>query len=152
MKFIRKMVFIFVGLVVGWYTAGIVPIDESRLVLGPGVSYAEGDSHGSGNHHDAGGHHHEIDHGETANYSSKSDGGHEASGHHHGGEDHHEGADALAAGQLVPRSSDIVWFWPVLCAIACLFLGAVVLGIPILKLRGPEQPDPSDVHHDHDAH
>jgi len=58
------------------------------------------------------------------------------------------------AGHLVPREADTFWYKPVLIAVISLFVAAIVLGIPALRLRGPEPPesaDPTDAAHDHDA-
>lgn len=63
----------------------------------------------------------------------------------------HSGGRAV---HLVPRKADAFWYKPVLIAIISLFVAAIVLGIPALRLRGPELPEPADstdAAHDHDA-
>ena len=70
----------------------------------------------------------------------------------HGQEDPHDSGHS-GANELVPKEGDTPWFKPVIIATMSLFLAAIVLGIPALKLRGPEPPDPADAStHDHDEH
>ena len=57
-----------------------------------------------------------------------------------------------AASELVPEKKDAPFYKPVLWAIVGLFIAAVVLGIPALKLRGPEPPDPAAAHGHDDEH
>lgn len=54
-----------------------------------------------------------------------------------------QGADAgqRAARQLVPGPQDAPFYGPMLWAVAALFILAVVLGLPALKLRGPDPPE-----------
>ncbi len=65
------------------------------------------------------------------------DSGHNASVQ---GDDHH-GANPATA--LAPHRQPIPLLGPVLIAAAFLFVAAVVLGIPVMKLKGPEPPDPA---------
>ncbi|MCE9590898.1 MAG: hypothetical protein K8S99_10275 [Planctomycetes bacterium] len=77
------------------------------------------------------------------------------SGKAHGEEgESSEGHDsgAHAASQLVPELRDIPFLQPVLIAVAGLFIAAIVLGIPALKLKSPEPPDPAASDHGHDDH
>ncbi len=135
----RRMVAGAIGLVVGWHAAGLVS------VLGPGVSFASDAQHGASDvpeaangHGDSGGKH--ADQGASAGHASSV-----------GGHDEYDAAYA-AAQQLVPRPEDVSWYGCVVRVIAGLFVAAVVLGIPALKLRGPELPDPAAAAHGDDHH
>lgn len=82
-------------------------------------------------------------HGETS---------HVAAGHDpHSGS--HDDASLAAAQMLVPRPGDADWYSTVLKIAAGLFIAAVVLGIPAMKLKGPEPAEQpaGDDHHSHDA-
>ena len=48
---------------------------------------------------------------------------------------------------LRPHQPHIPWLTPVLVAAAGLFAAAVVLGIPAMKIRGPDPPDPAAGEH-----
>lgn len=129
-----------VGIALGWYVAGVVFTGQPSVAPGLGANYA----HASDADHDS--------HGEHAPAAEDSHGTHDVHDEH-GDHDQH-GADAghdaalTAAGQLVPQSQDIPWFRPVLYVAAGLFVAAIVLGIPALKLRGPE---PADAAADHSS-
>ena len=141
----RRAAAVIVGLVLGWYVAGIIPVGQSPVVPAPGANYALASSADDA-HHDP-----HDDHGHAADDSLNID---DTPGAQHGAHDEH-GVDAVhdaalaAAGQLVPRPEDITWYRSVLCVAGGLFVAAVVLGIPALKMRGPEPtdpPDPADTH------
>lgn len=75
---------------------------------------------------------------------------HKSDEHH----DHDHDADhAPAATMLSVGPSQSPWLSSVLTAAAGLFAAAIVLGIPAMKLRGPEPVEPADHaddhHHDH---
>ena len=45
-RLIRRTTAAVIGIFLGWYVAGVVPVGELPVVLGPGVSYAgDGQSH-----------------------------------------------------------------------------------------------------------
>jgi len=134
-RFTRRSAAAVVGLVLGWYVAGIVFVGGPSVV-GPGVNYA----HASDAAHDSNDDHHH------APVAEDPHGTHDAPGAHGDAAEHD--AALAAAGQLVPQQEDIPWFGPVLYVAGGLFVAAVVLGIPALKLRGPEPPDPADTHSD----
>ena len=112
--------------------AGIVPVGQPSGVSGLGANYA----HASDAAHDS-----HDDHGDPAQESHSTDDAHDA----HSADAEHDVALA-AAGQLVPQPEDIPWFGPMLYVVVGLFVAAVVLGIPALKMRGPEPVDPADTH------
>jgi hypothetical protein len=66
----------------------------------------------------------------------------------HAGDAHADLGQTTAA-QLVPAGSQITWVKPLALGIAGLFVAAVAIGIPALRLRGPLPPDPADTHDDH---
>jgi hypothetical protein len=127
----RRTVSAIAGVVLGWYVAGVVPTSGPLTLASP--SMAEDTHHAPAGHTPSGA----EGHGLTAPDSHSND---------------HDGSDpALAAANLlVPQAEDIRWYKPVLIAIVGLFVAAVVLGIPALKLRGPEPPDPAA--DDHASH
>jgi hypothetical protein len=57
---------------------------------------------------------------------------------------------------LVPKPHDMTWFRAVVWSAAGLFVAAIVLGIPALKLKGEEPPEPvaghDDDHSGHESH
>ncbi|MDX1682124.1 MAG: hypothetical protein R3336_03290 [Phycisphaeraceae bacterium] len=61
------------------------------------------------------------------------------------GKGHHDPSHD-AAKRLVPGDEQITWYRPVVTGIGALFLAAVVIGVPALKIRGPE---PEESHDDH---
>lgn len=119
-RFTRRAAGILIGLVLGWYIAG--------MVIQPGVIMADDTNH-------------------AATASSHAEPDHSATG---SGDGHGHDPALDAAKLLVPGSSgDIFWYGSVLTVAAGLFIAAVVLGAPTLKMRGPEPPDPAVAH---DAH
>ncbi len=53
---------------------------------------------------------------------------------------------------IAPSDAQGSWY-PMVIAIAIgLFVAAVVIGRPALKLKGEDPPDPADDHHGHDDH
>lgn len=96
---------------------------------------------------------HETPHATPADVHGEVEAGHGESTDHAEHSDHAEHAteDLLAAKALVPTDRDVPFYPTVIALIAGLFVAAVVLGIPALKIRGPLPPDPADSHHD-DAH
>ncbi|MEX0777276.1 MAG: hypothetical protein WD042_16350 [Phycisphaeraceae bacterium] len=72
----------------------------------------------------------------------------QAGGHGTAGGDAHATAPAK---ELVPQTEHAAWFGTLLIAIIGLFGAAVVLGIPAMKLRTPEAPEPMDTAPAHDA-
>lgn len=133
-RFTRRAAAVVVGIVLGWYVAGVVSVGESPVAApGPGASYAQASDTPP---HDA--------HGDHADTADEGYGTPDAHGAHDTDAEHD--AALAAAGQLVPGPQDIPWFRPMLYVAAGLFVAAIVLGIPALKLRGPEVPDPADTH------
>lgn len=72
--------------------------------------------------------------------------------HAHSNEGNSVHGEDSAASELVPEKKHAPFFKPVLGTIVGLFIAAVVLGIPALKLRGPEPPDPAAAHEHDDQH
>lgn len=129
----RRTLSVVLGLALGWYIAGMVP----------GVSLAIDASHRS----DASEHadHHGPAHGDGQVHHAASET--DAVHGDHDGEDHGDHDPAFAgAKQLVPHWDDIPWFGPMVWTVVGLFVAAVVLGYPALKLRGPEPSEPADDH------
>ena len=134
-RFTRRTVSAIAGVVLGWYVAGVVPTSGLPALASP--SMAEDAHHAPAGHTPSGAEGHGLTASDTHNNAHNND--------------HGEADPALAAANLlVPQAEDIRWYKPVLIAIVGLFVAAVVLGIPALKLRGPEPPDPaSDDHAGH---
>jgi len=66
------------------------------------------------------------------------------------GETHEADAGQIAAAQLVPQTSDTLWLKPVLGIAGGLFLAALVIGLPLAKLKRPASAT-HDAHAAHDA-
>ena len=125
-RFTRRTLAAIVGLALGWLVAGMVPGLGTSLAESPAESHGHHASHGDDGH---------------ANESDVHD-THGQSG------DHGEHDAALDAARLLnPEWGDIGWYPPVLAVAGGLFLAAVVLGVPAMKLRGPEPADPAADHH-----
>jgi len=77
---------------------------------------------------------------------------HSADSSDHDGHDHGDHSGPHAADLLKPGENDAPWYSSVLVIAGGLFVAAVLLGIPAMKLKGPEPPDPADDHHGHDDH
>ena len=145
-RFIRRVATVTVGLVLGWYVAGVILAGQWPAIPGAelGANYAHAsDAEAGHDPHDEHGHATEDNH-HTGSGHNGHDDEHGTDAAHGGG--HDDDAALAAAGQLVPGPGDIPWFRPVLYVAGGLFVAAVVLGIPALKLRGPEPPDPADTH------
>ena len=121
---------ILIGAVLGWSAAGLLPVN-----VGPSVTYAEDTAQDHASHAES--------HDDHAAASHDSHGSHEA---------HHDDASAVAAKKLVPQSGDIDWYRYVVLAAAGLFIAAIVIGIPAMKLKAPEPAEPDDHDHGHDDH
>ena len=125
----RRSISILIGLVLGWMVAG--------MMMGESVSLAEE------------GHH--VEH--AADSDADTGHGHDDHADHH--ESAHDGHEndlaAQAAASLVPKETDIAWYGTVLVLAGGLFLAAILLGYPVMKLSGPEPPDPA-ADHGHDDH
>ena len=78
---------------------------------------------------------------ETASFASGEHAGAAADAH---GTAADHGADGAghAAEALVPQGDRIPWLGAVRNGVIALFVAAVVIGIPVMKLKGPEPPDP----------
>lgn len=141
---VRRGIAVAVGLVLGWSAAGLAPAffggSVSLAEEAHPASATEGHASGDGHHHVAGESHDE----------------HAAAGGDHGhAGDHGDHGDTgiIAAQQLVPSQRDVPWLGGVLAAVVLLFIAAVVLGIPALRLRGPLPPDPAEaLAHDEGHH
>ncbi len=129
----RRSLGILAGLTLGWYAAGLTP--------GLNPSMAQHDTHhdAAPTHDDHAGHDHDAHQPAPAHADTTHDA------------NHHEPIES--ASLLVPGPGQVDWYRPVLGIIAGLFVAAIVLGIPALKLRGPEPPDPATAPaHDSHAH
>ena len=109
-RFTRRMLVVMAGLVLGWYTAALVPT---------GTASASGGAIGA----------------DAAGRTIQDEAGHSSSEGHSD-----EGLTATEA--LRPSRCEIAWLRPVMIGIGTLFAGAVVLGIPAMKVRGPDLPNP----------
>ncbi len=70
----------------------------------------------------------------------------------HGDDDHHHARGNLAK-PLVPHGDHAPgWLGPVVWTAILLFVAAVVIGAPVLWLKGPDPPDPAEDHGHDDAH
>lgn len=101
--------------------------------------YAAGlqDSRASGDGHD------HSKHGHTQNDAASNT----------AGDDHHAGHAGDAAKLLKPQPGDAPWYSSMLLIAGGLFVAAIVIGYPAMKIKGPEPADPADDHHDdHDGH
>ncbi len=121
----RRTVAILGGIVLGWYAAGFLPGSLSQSA-GPSPLFAvdapDHDGHREG----------DALHGEAGQAHTAHD------------------AAERGAQLLVPKTSDeVCWYSGVLWASGGLFAGAVVLGYPALRLRGPEPEAAQDDHGDH---
>ena len=154
----RRTLGVMIGLALGWYAAG-----AAQETDGPwsSVSYAQdattatpspANDHDQRNHvllavddHDP--HKATFEQSFTGN-------GHATTGHGSSSHDGHHGDDIglQTAELLMPQSrQQVCWFRPVVMTAGGLFIGAVVLGMPALALRGPEPEDPADLHDDDHA-
>ena len=130
---LRRIVTIIVGLSLGWYAAGLLPSDFSAVEVG----YASQESQDHDASPSAPADAHEPDHTDAAELD-----GHGATS---AGEDH----DQPAAAPNLALDEEPNWYRPVLWGVGILFIAAIVLGVPAMRLRGPEPPDPADQHDDH---
>ncbi len=135
-RFTRMVIATAVGLFLGWYVAGIVP--EMTVSRAQDIDHRVGDSSvqrhaqnpGHGSPVTAGG-----DHARPGNGGANLD-------------DHHDPA-VEAAKLLVPGSEDMPWFGSVMAVVLGLFVAAVVLGVPVLKLRRDQSPPEPVADHGH---
>ncbi len=166
-RFARRTLAVFVGLLLGWFAAGHLPgslaqatstegtpaasslQSDPKLQEKPNTEVAEKHSV-SQNSEEVNSHfaNSTPTHGAASGTSEHGTPG-QAGDHHEGG---HSEAGALAAKQIVPEPEQIQWFPRVLWTAAALFVAAIVLGIPALKIRGPLPPDPADSHDAHAVH
>ena len=63
-------------------------------------------------------------------------------GGHGDGDADHEDDGKQAAEDLIPHRNQIPWLRQVIFGVVALFVAAIVLGIPAMKLKGPDPPDP----------
>lgn len=166
-RFARRTLAVFVGLLLGWFAAGHLPGSLAQATSSeeaPAASSLQSDSkiHEEPTTGVVEEHLVEQNHDEVKSHSAENPPTHEAAietsehgtsgqaGEHQ--EEGHSEAGAVAAKQIVPEPEQIQWFPRVLWIAAALFVAAVVLGIPALKIRGPLPPDPADSHDAHSAH
>jgi len=153
-RFTRRLLPVIAGLGLGWYVAGVTPGLEVTL-----AQYEPQDTHSlSGDHgHDQDTH--DRHNGDSDYAEAPRDTGHDMAGHGEritDGDSHGGGHDAphevVSAKLLVPQSGQVPWYRMVIGLAVGLFVAAVVLGVPALKLRGPEPPDPAAAPHSGDSH
>jgi len=129
-RFSRRLLGAMLGLVLGWWLAGLV---GDRL-SGASVSLAE-------NPHAA------------ANQPAEPGGKHAAArnDHEHEAGDAGHGHEAFADPGFVPGAGQTDWYRGVLWAIGGLFVAAIVIGVPRMKLKSDEPAaaaaSPDDGHH-----
>ncbi len=133
----QRILAVVTGLVLGWYLAGMLPgIGASLAVEQAGEPPHAQTSHAA----DQPLPEHDTKHG-TLPPSS------------HGGHTDHRSPHENDAIHLLPKPHDMTWFRAVVWSAAGLFVAALVLGIPALKLKGEEPPEPVAGHdNDHGSH
>lgn len=141
-----KTLAIVTGLVLGWQMAGLIP--SSPVIEQSYAQEQHARPQGTESHdpsHNADERHH--DHGDESMPSPPpSEGAHLQDVH----QDTHIDPGQRTAAELIPQDEDYGWYRPVVQAVVGLFAAAVLLGVPALRLRGPELPEPAhdDQHHD----
>lgn len=117
------------GLCLGWFAAGYIPALTATHL------HAEDRPH----------HETEVtDHASATNDHAAPDTDHRATA-----AAHHADPGRDAANLLVPANEDVGWYRPMLFTIGGLFAAAVLIGVPMMKLKAPE---PAAAAHDADAH